>query len=183
MKTVKFLGVSVLHARTTRFTVSFQVARTGLLWQRLVWMPSPVTRIASISFTRSFHSKQIVPSRRHFFQSSSPFPTLFTPGDTLFDNIPARTRNDSYRASIRYFLRSIDGRLVDHLIYNLIVFVADTFVSYSGSWGLLVEAFRYWGKVESSTDDDKLKSKKRSKLLSIDDEASDNGWLSRIEHP
>lgn len=196
MKTVKFLGVS----RVTRAQrgqgfaqASFQV---GLLW-RTISSNGLRLRTGSVSFV-SFHFETNRPITFLFFRPPSFLSSPFH--DTLFDNIPGRTRNDSYRASIRYFLRSIAGRLVDRLIYNLIVFVEDTFRFVRENFrklpplnkGALLgknwkkkkkERKNYWienfirarrmKSIRGCTDGDKLKPKNRSKLLSI--QANDNG--------
>lgn len=196
MKTVKFLGVS----RVTRAQrgqgfaqASFQV---GLLW-RTISSNGLRLRTGSISFV-SFHFETNRPITFLFFRPPSFLSSPFH--DTLFDNIPGRTRNDSYRASIRYFLRSIAGRLVDRLIYNLIVFVEDTFRFVRENFrklpplnkGALLgknwkkkkkERKNYWienfirarrmKSIRGCTDGDKLKPKNRSKLVSI--QANDNG--------
>lgn len=196
MKTVKFLGVS----RVTRAQrgqgfaqASFQV---GLLW-RTISSNGLRLRTGSVSFV-SFHFETNRPITFLFFRPPSFLSSPFH--DTLFDNIPGRTRNDSYRASIRYFLRSIAGRLVDRLIYNLIVFVEDTFRFVRENFrklpplnkGALLgknwkkkkkERKNYWienfirarrmKSIRGCTDGDKLKPKNRSKLVSI--QANDNG--------
>lgn len=195
MKTVKFLGVS----RVTRAQrgqgfaqASFQV---GLLW-RTISSNGLRLRTGSVSFV-SFHFETNRPITFLFFRPPSFLSSPFH--DTLFDNIPGRTRNDSYRASIRYFLRSIAGRLVDRLIYNLIVFVEDTFrfvrenfrklpplnkgALLGKNWKKKKERKNYWienfirarrmKSIRGCTDGDKLKPKNRSKLVSI--QANDNG--------
>lgn len=161
MKTVKFLGVS----RVTRAQrgqgfaqASFQV---GLLW-RTISSNGLRLRTGSVSFV-SFHFETNRPITFLFFRPPSFLSSPFH--DTLFDNIPGRTRNDSYRASIRYFLRSIAGRLVDRLIYNLIVFVEDTFRFVRGNFRKLsppplIKAL-YWGKIGRK----KKKSEGGRKLL------------------
>lgn len=197
MKTVKFLGVS----RVTRAQrgqgfaqASFQV---GLLW-RTISSNGLRLRTGSISFVSFHFETNRRPITFLFFRPPSFLSSPFH--DTLFDNIPGRTRNDSYRASIRYFLRSIAGRLVDRLIYNLIVFVEDTFRFVRENFrklpplnkGALLgknwkkkkkERKNYWienfirarrmKSIRGCTDGDKLKPKNRSKLLSI--QANDNG--------
>lgn len=109
MKTVKFLGVS----RVTRAQrgqgfaqASFQV---GLLW-RTISSNGLRLRTGSVSFVSFHFETNRRPITFLFFHPPSFLSSPFH--DTLFDNIPGRTRNDSYRASIRYFLRSIAGRLV-----------------------------------------------------------------------
>lgn len=145
MKTVKFLGVS----RVTRAQrgqgfaqASFQV---GLLW-RTISSNGLRLRTGSISFVSFHFETNRRPITFLFFRPPSFLSSPFH--DTLFDNIPGRTRNDSYRASIRYFLRSIAGRLVAWFTISL--YSSRTrFVScekISGSCLPLIKAL-YWGKI------------------------------------
>lgn len=149
----------MLHARSAAKVLLKPAFKLAYCGERLVRMR---LRTGSISFV-SFHFETNRPITFLFFRPPSFLSSPFH--DTLFDNIPGRTRNDSYRASIRYFLRSIAGRLVDRLIYNLIVFVEDTFRFVRGNFRKLpppplIKAL-YWGKIGRK----KKKSEGGRKLL------------------
>lgn len=187
----------MLHARSAAKVLLKPAFKLAYCGERLVRMR---LRTGSISFVSFHFETNRRPITFLFFRPPSFLSSPFH--DTLFDNIPGRTRNDSYRASIRYFLRSIAGRLVDRLIYNLIVFVEDTFRFVRGNFrklpppplnkGALLgknwkkkkkERKNYWienfirarrmKSIRGCTDGDKLKPKNRSKLVSI--QANDNG--------
>lgn len=207
MKTVKFLGVSVLHARATRFTVSFQVGRIGLLWQRLVWMACAFARHPNrIDFLRSFRSKQIVPSRRHFFQSSPllRFPPPLSRAAIRYSIIYlpalvmihiARQYDTSYVQYDWTTSRPLD--LQSHCIRRGHVRFVRDIPEVRGAF-----AFRYWGKIEKKkggkekitlwkilfarddwinracTNDDKLKVEPKNRSKLIDRRRSERQWMT-----
>lgn len=189
----------MLHARSAAKVLLKPAFKLAYCGERLVRTACAFEQDL-FPFFVSFHFETNRPITFLFFRPPSFLSSPFH--DTLFDNIPGRTRNDSYRASIRYFLRSIAGRLVDRLIYNLIVFVEDTFRFVRGNFrklpppplnkGALLgknwkkkkkERKNYWienfirarrmKSIRGCTDGDKLKPKNRSKLVSI--QANDNG--------
>lgn len=150
----------MLHARSAAKVLLKPAFKLAYCGERLVRMR---LRTGSISFVSFHFETNRRPITFLFFRPPSFLSSPFH--DTLFDNIPGRTRNDSYRASIRYFLRSIVGRLVDRLIYNLIVFVEDTFRFVRGNFRKLpppplIKAL-YWGKIGRK----KKKSEGGRKLL------------------
>lgn len=135
----------MLHARSAAKVLLKPAFKLAYCGERLVRTACAFEQDL-FPFFVSFHFETNRPITFLFFRPPSFLSSPFH--DTLFDNIPGRTRNDSYRASIRYFLRSIAGRLVAWFTISL--YSSRTrFVScekISGSCLPLIKAL-YWGKI------------------------------------